>query len=211
MIAVVSGWGGAVPLWGGEVAKTIAQPQSGRHGLDVQAAQETRAKLIRHYHFLLLGRAMSVRPFFVEEFIGLDNVASSRRIFVDNRMPPVLKPSAARRAAALCALLSSLLTVISSTHAEHRPAVDTALFLAVDISESVDEGRYRLQIDGIAMALEDNSVIDAITGGANGATAILLLGWADRAEVMLPWQVIHNANDGHRVAAADPATSSQGG
>ena len=29
MISVVSGWGGAVPLWGGEVAKTIAHLNQG--------------------------------------------------------------------------------------------------------------------------------------------------------------------------------------
>lgn len=29
MISIVSGWGGAVPLWGGEVAKTVANLNQG--------------------------------------------------------------------------------------------------------------------------------------------------------------------------------------
>ncbi len=38
-VAVVSGWGGAVPLWGGDVAKRVNYPRAGRHRLGVQAAQ----------------------------------------------------------------------------------------------------------------------------------------------------------------------------
>ncbi len=36
MSRVMSGWGGAVPLWGGEVAKKVAAYQPGRHALGVQ-------------------------------------------------------------------------------------------------------------------------------------------------------------------------------
>ena len=53
--------------------------------------------------------------------------------------------------------------------AQESAAVDTALLLAVDVSQSVDADRYRLQMEGIARALEDNGVIDAITGGPQGA------------------------------------------
>jgi hypothetical protein len=43
--------------------------------------------------------------------------------------------------------------------------VDTALIVSVDVSNSVDENRYRLQMEGIAKALEDESVVNAIAGG----------------------------------------------
>ena len=40
-----------------------------------------------------------------------------------------------------------------------RERVDLALVLAVDVSDSVDEKRYALQMDGIARAFEDPQVL----------------------------------------------------
>jgi hypothetical protein len=42
-IAVATGWGGAVPLWGGDVAKKVL-PESGRLDVGVQAAQVIRGR-----------------------------------------------------------------------------------------------------------------------------------------------------------------------
>lgn len=81
------------------------------------------------------------------------------------------------------------------------PAVDTALVLAVDVSNSVDEQRYRLQIEGIARAVEDPGVMKAVLGGVNGAIAVALVEWADDAVVTLDWEVIRSAEDAQRVAA----------
>lgn len=79
-------------------------------------------------------------------------------------------------------------------------AVDTALVIAVDISESVDEARYALQMNGIAAALEDRSVIAAITGGTEGRIIVTLIGWADGIETLLPWRVVATQADGADVA-----------
>lgn len=81
------------------------------------------------------------------------------------------------------------------------PAVDTALIVAVDISDSVDASRYRLQMEGIARALEDKSVISAITGGPAGAVSVALVEWADKAEMTVDWETIRNAADAARIAA----------
>ena len=81
------------------------------------------------------------------------------------------------------------------------PAVDTALVIAVDVSQSVDEARYALQMNGIAAALEDPSVIAAITGGTEGRIIVTLIGWADGIETLLPWRVIATQADGADVAA----------
>ena len=51
---------------------------------------------------------------------------------------------------------------------EDMPKADAALILSVDVSSSVDERRYHLQMEGIAAALEDDSVINTVLGGANG-------------------------------------------
>lgn len=80
------------------------------------------------------------------------------------------------------------------------PDVDTALILAVDVSDSVDAERYKLQMEGIARALEDDGVINAITGGAKGRIVLSLVSWADHAELALPWEIIATKADALRVA-----------
>lgn len=92
-----------------------------------------------------------------------------------------------------CALVPSL-------RAQTGPEVDTALILAVDVSNSVDAERYRLQMEGIARALEDDGVVRAITGGPRGGILLALVSWGDRAHVSLDWQSIRSASDAQRVA-----------
>ncbi|MGQ0674325.1 MAG: DUF1194 domain-containing protein [Hyphomicrobium sp.] len=110
--------------------------------------------------------------------------------------------AAARRLSAVILMIALLSDAsISPSLADPLPEVDTALILAVDVSESVDEQRYRLQMEGIARALEDEGVQAAIASGAKGAIALALVEWADRAEPALDWQIIAGAEDARRVAA----------
>lgn len=81
------------------------------------------------------------------------------------------------------------------------PAVDTALLVSVDVSNSVDEHRYHLQMEGIAEALEDKGVIDAIVGGASGGILFGMLTWADRPTFSMPWVRIASREDALAVAA----------
>lgn len=78
--------------------------------------------------------------------------------------------------------------------------VDTALVVSVDVSNSVDERRYQLQMNGIATALEDPSVIDAILSGPQGGIAIAMVVWADRPKTAIPWTVIRTKDDANAVA-----------
>jgi hypothetical protein len=78
--------------------------------------------------------------------------------------------------------------------------VDTALVVSVDVSNSVDAERYRLQMEGIAAALEDPGVLDAITNGPNGGILFSLVTWADRPEFALPWVKIATKEDAKAVA-----------
>ncbi len=71
--------------------------------------------------------------------------------------------------------------------------VDTALIVSVDVSNSVDEHRYRLQMEGIAKALEDPEVLKAILNGPQGGILIAMVTWADKPRLSLPWQRIANA------------------
>ncbi|MCH9807265.1 MAG: DUF1194 domain-containing protein [Alphaproteobacteria bacterium] len=79
--------------------------------------------------------------------------------------------------------------------------VDTALVIAVDVSNSVDERRYRLQMNGIANALEDPAVIATILSGAQGAILVSLVAWSDRPQTALQWMKISSREEARMVAA----------
>lgn len=89
----------------------------------------------------------------------------------------------------------------TATHAQESFApVDTALVIAVDVSNSVDERRYRLQMSGIAGALEDPAVVGTILNGAQGAILVSLVAWSDRPQVALNWTRIASQQDATAVA-----------
>lgn len=81
--------------------------------------------------------------------------------------------------------------------------VDTALVLAVDVSLSVDEGRYDLQRDGTADAIESPEFVQALAGGPNGAVAITVMEFSDpdRQIPVMPWTRIASAADAKAFAA----------
>jgi len=95
--------------------------------------------------------------------------------------------------------------------AEPTDEVDTALIVAVDVSNSVDDARYKLQMEGIAQALEDPGVIQAIAGGAKGGILFSMITWADQAKVNLPWTRISNAEEAKAAAKQVRALPRQGG
>ncbi len=66
------------------------------------------------------------------------------------------------------------------------------------MSNSVDEQRYRLQMEGIAQALEDPGVIKAIAGGAKGGILFSMITWADLQKVSIPVDAHHQRRAGAR-------------
>ena len=102
---------------------------------------------------------------------------------------------------AIPVVLATLAAVLSVTQAQQgADEVDTALIVAVDVSNSVDDKRYRLQMEGIAQALEDPGVIQAIVGGAKGGILFSMITWADRQKVSLPWTRIASAEEARAAA-----------
>lgn len=81
------------------------------------------------------------------------------------------------------------------------PEVDTALIISVDVSQSVDQERYRLQMEGIARALEDPDVVGAIVSAPQGRILFTMIAWSDTAKVVVPWTQIASADDA--IATAD--------
>ena len=65
-------------------------------------------------------------------------------------------------------------------------ACDLALVLAVDVSGSVDATEYRIQMDGLAQALRDGVVSEALV---RAQAQVTLIQWSGRGrqEISLPW------------------------
>ena len=75
------------------------------------------------------------------------------------------------------ALLFCLASVTGPAAAD--TLVDLKLVLAVDASASVDEGEFRLQLQGIAQAFRDPAVVKAISSGPARRIAVNLMVWAE--------------------------------
>ena len=66
--------------------------------------------------------------------------------------------------------------------------------LTIDVSNSVDYAEYRLQVDGLADALADPAIIDALVAG-NSAISVVQWSGIDRQSVTLPWIGIATSRD----------------
>ncbi len=109
------------------------------------------------------------------------------------------------------ALLSAVLCGPAGFSGSTDEGVDTALIVSVDVSQSVDERRYRLQMEGIAQAIEDPSVVSAITSGPRGGILFSMVAWSDQANLALGWRRISSAEDAAKVAGLVRALPRNGG
>ncbi len=75
---------------------------------------------------------------------------------------------------------------------ESEMAVDLALVLAVDCSSSADVADFRLQMDGIAAALRNPPLFDAIAAGSCRRIALALVQWSSRNSqaIAIAWRVV---------------------
>jgi hypothetical protein len=94
---------------------------------------------------------------------------------------------------AALALLSCILSPAASQAATEK--VDTALVLAVDVSGSVDDKRYVLQMEGIASAFEDKTVQQAILTGPHHAMLVTLVEWSTKPNVSIGWTLLTSPAD----------------
>jgi hypothetical protein len=82
-------------------------------------------------------------------------------------------------------------------------AVDVELVLAVDVSLSIDENSYRMQMKGYADAFRDPSVQQAISMGGMGRIAVAFLQWSGYGtnKVTIDWTVIDGPAAANELAA----------
>jgi hypothetical protein len=90
-------------------------------------------------------------------------------------------------------LAAAGLRPLPSAAAEER--ADIALVLAVDVSNSIDDGRYALQMTGIAKAFEDPQVQESLLAGAHHAAYVGLVEWSNKPIVSIPWTLITSRSD----------------
>lgn len=71
-----------------------------------------------------------------------------------------------------------------------------ALLLGLDVSASVDEGEYQLQVEGLAAALIHPTVMQAALSG-NGPVALSIYEWSGRfqQDILIDWTLIRSEAD----------------
>ncbi len=93
---------------------------------------------------------------------------------------------------------------ILAVPARAREPVDVALVLAADASGSIDEDELRLQKEGIAKAVADPRVLEAIRSQPLGRTAFAYVEWGSPggAATMVPWTMVDDAEGAETFGAA---------
>lgn len=80
-------------------------------------------------------------------------------------------------------------------------ACDTALLLTIDVSNSIDPAEYQLQAGGLAAALRDPDIVDAMVR-QEATIAVVQWSGVDRQALSIPWMQIRTSLDAARLAAA---------
>lgn len=85
--------------------------------------------------------------------------------------------------------------IANAVQGAERTEVDVELVLAVDVSLSMDEKSFRLEMQGYADAFRDPRVHRAITNGALGQIAVTLMQWSGYGtnDVSLSWRLLDGA------------------
>jgi hypothetical protein len=107
------------------------------------------------------------------------------------------------------ALLVLLLFMLIAAPALAQTEVDTALVLTVDSSGSIDADEFKLQKEGIAQAITNSRVLDAVRSGPNRRIAIAYAEWGGpgTAQTIVNWHIVSNKETAEEFAAAVIAAS----
>jgi len=111
---------------------------------------------------------------------------------------------ARRLAAQVLVLLAAVAAVVGApASARAQVAVDVQLVLAVDVSGSVSDERFRLQQKGYAQAFRNWRLLEAIRSGTSRAIAVTMTQWTGPAQqqVVVKWMVI--SDEASMLAFAD--------
>ena len=105
------------------------------------------------------------------------------------------------RSGTLVVMLRVLTMILMLTVARPVMACQLALVLAVDVSGSVDQQEFRIQMDGLAEALRDGIVIDALISQEAMVTLIQWTG-SSRQRQTIDWTSVRSGADAAALADA---------
>ncbi len=111
---------------------------------------------------------------------------------------PVLSPHFRTLALALALVAPSV-----PVQAQGSRVVDLELALLVDVSASVSDEEFQLQVGGLATAFQSAAVLDAIRMSANRGIAVGVIQWANGANqrVSVEWTLLRGDADALGLAA----------
>lgn len=100
-------------------------------------------------------------------------------------------------------LIVLLLGLVLPGGAARAYDVDLEIVLAVDASGSVNDEEFKLQLRGIAEALRDPRIQDAIRSGPRQKVAMSMLVWSDAAfpKFKMPWHILSSPQSAIAFAA----------
>jgi Ca-activated chloride channel family protein len=87
----------------------------------------------------------------------------------------------------MTAIRMALTLALALLPAAPASACATALILAIDVSNSIDEGEYLIQSEGLATALDDPAIAEELV---RGQIALSVIQWSGvgRQQVSIPWR-----------------------
>lgn len=85
--------------------------------------------------------------------------------------------------------------------APRADACEVALLLSIDISGSIDAGEYAIQTKGLALAVSDSAIVDALVAGQM-TLAVVHWSGVGRQAVVIPWQKMLSPADVRAFATA---------
>ena len=94
-------------------------------------------------------------------------------------------------------ILWALIMLATPTFAQNKTPVAIELVLALDSSASVDAREFQLQNEGVALALKDPDVLQAVNNLKPFGAAIAVIQWGgpNETHVVLPFTHIENVRD----------------
>ena len=90
--------------------------------------------------------------------------------------------------------LAAVLALLCSQEARGQAACRQALALGIDVSGSVDLREYRLQLDGLVAALNDEMVVRKIMAMPEAPISLLIYEWSgpEDQKILVPWTTVLN-------------------
>src|SRR6266852_886659 len=99
-----------------------------------------------------------------------------------------------------CALTLATLLAPHIPIARAAEQTDLLLVLAMDVSRSMDQAKFRLQRQGYAAAISNPQVLNAIRSGPHQKIALCFIDWSGGGEqkLIIDWNVIDSAASAQR-------------